>query len=49
MKKEKELYTSPEVNAFILQSEGVVCQSPNGYNQGSAGDYSGSIFDNGSY
>jgi len=27
MKKEKEFYTSPEVEAFILQSEGVVCQS----------------------
>lgn len=28
MKKEKEFYASPEVEAFILQSEGVVCQSP---------------------
>lgn len=29
----KELYTSPEVNVFTLQSEGVICQSePGGIN-----------------
>ena len=27
MKKEKEFYTSPEVNVFTLQGEGVICQS----------------------
>lgn len=26
----KELYTSPEVDVFTLQSEGVICQSVNG-------------------
>ena len=35
MKKEKEFYTSPEVNVFTLQSEGVICQS---LQYGSAGE-----------
>lgn len=28
--KEKELYTSPEVDVFVVQTEGVICQSING-------------------
>lgn len=29
MNKQKELYTSPEVDVLVVQAEGVVCQSPN--------------------
>ena len=25
----KELYTSPEVDVFVIQTEGVICQSGN--------------------
>lgn len=45
----KEFYASPEAELFEVRFEGVVCQSPNGYKQGSAGDYSGDIYSNGSY
>ena len=26
----KELYTSPEVDVFVIQTEGVICQSQTG-------------------
>ncbi len=50
MNKEKQTYLSPETETLVIQTEGgAICGSPNGYNEGSAGDYSGNIYDNGSY
>ena len=49
MNKEKLTYVSPETETLVVRFEGVICGSPNGYNEGSAGDYSGNIYDNGSY
>ena len=49
MNKQKQIYLSPETETLVVRFEGVVCQSANGFREGSAGDYSGDIFDNGSY
>ena len=49
MNKEKQFYESPNSEALVVRVEGVICNSPNDYMEGSAGDYSGDIYDNGSY
>ncbi len=49
MNKQKLMYEAPTAQTFVVRFEGMICQSPNGYQKGSAGDYTDDIFDNGSY
>lgn len=43
----KELYTSPEVDVFTLQSEGVICQSDTDLIFGNPGEPGGVLEDGG--
>jgi len=51
MNKEKLTYLSPETETLVVRFEESVLQggSPEQFREGGAGNYSGNVFDNGSY
>ena len=49
MKKNKNVYLSPETVTLVVQTEGCFCVSADAWREGSGGDYSGDTFENGDY
>ena len=45
----KLIYTAPAAETLVVGFEGMICGSPDEFVEGGAGDYSGNIFDNGSF